>query len=128
MPAPSHAQTVAALRHFYAIQQELTTLLKNPDIGKADMRSAIIDGASKLVADRIVPAAMAVQTLSSVPDKPFDQKKWIEQQYMQNMQARNAVLQHHGMANAGQPPQEVPDADNHMQDLQSMMQAHYAGR
>ena len=127
-PAPTHAQTVAALRHFTALKRELTVLLKNPDLGKADMKSAIIDGVTKLVADRIVPPAAAVQKLAMVPDTPFQQKKWIEQDYAQIMKAENMVLAHHAAAFAGQGPQPPADPDSHMQDVQGMMASHYPGQ
>ena len=124
-PAPSHQQTVAALRHFQAILGELGTLMKNPDLGKADLKSDVIDGTTKLVADRMVSPAQAIQTLATFPEKPFDQKKWITQHFMQAMQARGMVLAHHAQAFAGQPPQPTPDAESHLQDVSRMMQTHY---
>src|ERR1019366_1241346 len=133
-PAPTHAQTVAALRHFTALKQELTVLLKNPDLGKADMKSAIIDGVTKLVADRIVPPAAAVQKLAMVPDTPFQQKKWIEQDYAQVTQAENSVLDHHRAQAIGtgnfQLENELHQSnpDNHLQDIQGMMASHYSGQ
>ena len=42
-PAPNHAQTVAALRHFYMIGKELRGLLADPNVGKSDIRSALIE-------------------------------------------------------------------------------------
>jgi hypothetical protein len=127
-PAPTHAQTVAALRHLAAVKDELLVLMKDPDIGKADMKSAIIDGVTKLVADRIVPPSAAVQKLAMVPDTPFLQKKWILQDYAQTMQAENFVLSHHAAAFAGQGAQPPGDPDNHMQDIKSMMASHYSGQ
>lgn len=127
-PAPTHVQTVAVLRHLAALQQELTVLLKNPDLGKADMKSAIIDGVTKLVADRIVPPTAAVQKLATVPETPFKQKQWIEHDYAENMQARNAILAHHAAAFAGAPAQQAPDPENHMSDIKSAMQTHYSGQ
>src|SRR5215831_3502267 len=44
VPTPTHGQTVAALRHFHAIQAELEALLKNPALGKSSLKSQIIDG------------------------------------------------------------------------------------
>ena len=126
-PAPSHAQTVAALRHFSAIMGELNTLIKDPDLGKADMKSAIIDGTTKLVSERMISPAQAVQMLATVPERPFDQKTWIMGHMQQAMQGENAVLVHHAAAFAGAPAQPTPDADDHMDDLSSMMQTHYAG-
>jgi hypothetical protein len=127
-PAPNHAQTVAALRHLTALKQELVTLLKNPDLGKADMRSAIIDGVTKLVADRVVPPSAAVQKLATVPETPFQQKKWVENDYAQNAQAENVILAHHAAAFAGQGEQPPGDPDNHMQDIQGLMSSHYSGQ
>lgn len=125
-PAPTHAQTVATLRHFRAVATELEGLLSDPDLGKADLRSKIIDGASKLVADRIIPPAEAVSTLATVPDRPYDQRVWLQKQMAQAMQARDAVLMHHGMAFAGQPQdQDAGNPEDHMATMQGMMSAHY---
>lgn len=133
MPAPSHAQTVAALRHFQAIGKELEGLLLNPEIGKADIRSTIIDAVTRLVADRIVSPAQAVQQLSQVPDKPFQQKQAIEQMYQQVVTAESSVLDHHGMTNApasedfGQENARFSsDPDQHGQLLSEMVGSHYS--
>lgn len=125
MPAPSHQQTVAALRHFAAIGKQLEVALKDPDLGKSDMRSKLIDGMTTLVADRIIPPGQAVTQLATFPDRPFEQKTWLIQHYKQTQQARDAVLSHHAMANAGGGPESTPSGDTHMQDLQGMMSAHY---
>lgn len=128
MPAPSHQQTVAALRHFAAIGKQLEIALKDPDLGKSDMRSKLIDGMTTLVADRIIPPGQAVTQLATFPDRPFEQKTWLIQHYKQIQQARDAVLSHHAMANAGGGPEPTPSADSHLQDMQSMTASHYQGQ
>jgi hypothetical protein len=134
-PAPTHAQTVAALRHFQIIGKELEGLLLNPEIGKADIRSAIIDAVTRLVADRIISPAEAVSQLGQVPDRPFDQKQTIENMYKQTMMAESAVLDHHGATNA--PLSEdfgtenalySSNPDQHQQMMSDMMQAHYGAK
>lgn len=135
IPAPTHEQTVAALRHFQAINKELRGLLLNPDLGKADIRSAVIDAVTRLVAGRIIPPEQAVTELAKFPDRPFDQKQALSQMLAQNMAGEIAVLEHHGQTN---PPQSEDfgaenamnssDPDNHMQTMQGMMQSHYAGK
>lgn len=131
-PAPSHAQTVAALRHFGAVIAECKTLLKNPDLGKIDVRSAIQDGGVKLVADGIISAADAVTQLASVPDKPFDQKKWVEQMFVNAIMAQNGVLDHHRAAHAGtgdyaseSAKHPAPSRDSHRDTMRGMMEQHY---
>ena len=97
-PAPSHEQTVAALRHFRAVSKELRVLLQNPDLGKSDLKSDIIDGFSKLVGDEIIPAAQAATLLGQMPERPFEQKQWLTKMFVQNMQAQVSVLAHHQRA------------------------------
>jgi hypothetical protein len=127
-PAPTHAQTVAALRHFSAIGKQLQSAMQDPDLGKTDIKNKIIDGVTALVADRIIPPTAAVTELSTFPERPYDQKIWVQQHLMQVMQARNAVLAHHAAAFAGGAPQPTPSADDHMSDLQAMQQSHYSGQ
>lgn len=126
-PAPSHQQTVAAIRHFDLIERELEGLLSDPDLGKSDMRSKIIDGATKLVAEGVLTPSAAVMQLGSVPDKPFDQKVWAQKQFAQAIAAANAVLDHHRNANLGQDIQSQPyDSANHI-DLINSALSHYQG-
>lgn len=127
-PAPTHAQTVAALRHFGAIIDELGGILKNPDLGKASVKSAVIDGTTRLVADRMMSPAQAVEALSNVPERPYDQKVWAITQLDQALKARATVLAQHSQAFAGAGPEPTPSSDTHMNDIAGMMQAHYAGR
>ena len=127
-PAPSHQQTVAALRHFAALERELTTLLKDPDLGKADLKSKIIDGTTGLVAGGYLTPAAAVTELGTVPERPFDQKKWLEQHFAQTIAAANQVLAHHQAAFPGGAPNEgAPSMDNH-HDLMQGLASQYQGR
>jgi hypothetical protein len=134
-PAPTHGQTVAALRHFNAILGELKGLLENPDLGKANLKSTIIDGMTKLVAERIIPPAAAVTQLASVPDAPFQQKQWAQNHYAQTVQASAAVLDHHRQSAMGTGNYDLENAlhedesdpDSHMETMQGTMAQHYAG-
>lgn len=125
-PAPTHAQTVAALRHADAIKNELSILLKNDALGKSSIKSAIIDGATKLVAERIMPASDAVPLLASVPDDPIQQRKWVQQHLMNAIQSEHAVLDQHRNTNLGsgdwatESQQHNTSPDNHMQDVKAL--------
>ena len=119
-PAPSHQQTVAALRHFAALERELTKLLKDPDLGKADLKSKIIDGTTGLVAGGYLTPAGAVTELGTVPERPFDQKKWLEQHFVQTIAAANQVLGHHQAAPPDGMDQTTPSMDNHHDLMQGL--------
>jgi hypothetical protein len=132
-PAPTQQQTIAAMRHFSAIERELTSLLSDPDLGKADLKSKIIDGATKLVSDGILTPAQAVTQLGAVPDGkqsggPFQQKQWVEKNFAQTIQAANAVLDHHGAAFPGQgaDPAAQSTPDDH-QGIMAGLTSHYQG-
>lgn len=135
-PAPTHDQTVAALRHFNAVIGELRGLLQNPDLGKADLKSKIIDGAVKLVEDRIIPPNAAVTQLATVPERPFDQRGWVQQHYAQTVQAAASVLDHHRQAALGtgnydlenKLHDDVAGPDDHLQTMQGLVQQHYGGQ
>lgn len=132
-PAPTHQQTVAALRHFHAIKSELDGLWTDPDLGKSSVKSKIIDGTTKLVSERIISPAAAVMQLGKVPDAPLEQRKWVQMMLQQTIQAANAVLDHHVVGNPGtldwahEGQQQAPNPDDHMQNMQSVA-AHYGQR
>ena len=126
MPAPSHQETVAAVRHFMAIVGELKTLLNNPAIGKSDMKGAIIDGTSKLVAERMLTPGDAVIQLAGVPDDPAGQRKWAQSMLQQTIKAQNNVIDHHVAAHAPtldwniEKQHQAGSADDHMQTMESL--------
>jgi hypothetical protein len=101
MAVPTHAQTVAALRHFSAIAGELKTLRDNPALGKSNIKSEIIGSVSSLVAERVLTPASAVVELSNVPEDPFKQRAWIMMMLQQTIKAQNGVLDHHTMGTPG---------------------------
>ena len=94
-PPPSHQQTVAALRHFGAIERELRTILEDPGCGKSDMKSKVIDGATALVSEGITAPGDAVKDLATFPEQPFQQKQWLMQKLQMMQQAQVAILDHH---------------------------------
>lgn len=132
-PPPSHAQTVAALRHFDAVKTELQTLLSNPALGKSDLKSQIIDGVTTLVSKRIMQPAEAVQQLSKVPENPLEQRKFLQAQMMQTVQAEHAIVDHHRNTNLGsgdwatESQQHNTNPDDHLQDM-SALRSNYGGR
>ncbi|WP_213773429.1 hypothetical protein [Bradyrhizobium sp. dw_78] len=119
-PAPTHAQTVAVLRHTTAIAKELRGLLNLPELGKSSVKRQIIDGAVALVAERILTPAQAVSMLSTVPTEPLLQRKWAQSQLASNMAAMNNVLDHHSAAFPG-----TGDLATEMQRSQSNAESHF---
>jgi hypothetical protein len=126
-PAPDHQQTVAALRHFDAIENALVALLKDPAVGKSDLRSSAIDQMTKLVARGIMTPATAVTQLSDFPDKPFDQKMWLQGHLQQTIQGATMVLAHHQAAFAGQDVDTTPPSPDDHQNAISGLISMYKG-
>lgn len=124
---PTHDQTVAALRHFDAIKDELSVILNNPSLGKSDVKSQVIDGVMKLVSERFMTPAQAVIQLSQVPTDPIQQRKWAQTQMAQTVQAERSILAHHAQGFAGHGPMPTPSADGHM-DAMSALHSNYGGK
>ena len=126
MPAPNHQQTVAALRHFDVLEKGIAKLLADPDLGKTDMKSKIQDEMVGLVAKGMVAPAEAVTELSTLPERPFDQKTWLEKHYVQTIMGAAMVLDHHKAAFAGTPPMTSNENDDHLTVMAGLAD-HYRG-
>lgn len=130
---PSYEQVVAAMRHTDAVKGELATLLKNPALGRSDVKSAIIDGTTKLVAERFMSPEDAVIQLSKVPSDPIAQRKWLQTMLAQTQQSENAILDHYGAGNphvgtvADHVKRDHGKRDDHMMHLRALG-ANYARR
>lgn len=130
MPAPSHQQTVAAIRHFMAIIDELQALEKDPSLGRADCKMQIIDGFSKLVAARMISSGTAVAQLTRIPADPLGQRKWMKQMLQQTIAAQNNVLDHHVATHPAtldwaQESQHQPGSmDDHMRTMDGLSQSY----
>lgn len=130
---PSYEQTVAALRHFDAVKGELTTLLNNPALGRSDIKSSVIDGTTKLVAERFMSPEDAVMQLSKVPTDPLQQRKWLQTMLAQTVQSENAVLDHYGAGNphlgavADHVKKNHGHKDAHMNHMKAL-QVNYGGK
>lgn len=109
---PTHAQTIAALRHFEAVKDSLVTVLRDPAVGKSDVKSQIIDGVTRLVAERMLTPSQAVVQLSQVPSDPLQQRKWLQTQLAQTVTAENVVLDHYGHGNPS-----LHDVESHVSTM-----------
>ncbi|MCW2317623.1 hypothetical protein M2322_003187 [Rhodoblastus acidophilus] len=126
---PNHQQTVAALRHFSAIQDALMSLLDDPSVGKSDLKSKAIDAASKLVATSNLTPVQAVSLLSDFPDRAFDQKKWLEQHLIMIVTGSEAVLSHHQSGFLGQDVDSTPpDESDHMNAITQLANQYRGAR
>ena len=94
-PAPSHEQTVAALTHTAAVSKELMTILRDPDLGKKDARSQIVDAALELVQKGLASVPAVVEQIKSLPSDAQGQLQWVKGHLMANQLAQFAVLEHH---------------------------------
>ena len=118
---PTHAQTVATLRHFDAIEGVLAPLLADPALGKSNMKRPIIDAVTKLVAEQIISAQTAVDQLSKVPTDPLQQREVLQGMMQQAVMGKRKILAHHAIGFAGQGPEPNPSADSHMDHMVAIL-------
>jgi hypothetical protein len=131
LPAPTAAQATAAVRRLSAVQESMRVILQNPDLGRTNVRPAIMDQASKLLSARVLSLPEVMNAIGKVGDDPLAQKSMIAGIFNQAKQAESAVLAHHTAAVAmGMVPRnggEKYDSGNHQRHMDGLM-SHYPQR
>ena len=118
-PAPTHAQVVAGLHRFHEIEIASQRLLKDPDVGKKNIRPKVLEMGADLIGKRIMTLSELMQGIKDFPgsDDILGQKKWLQRLYQSNVQGQMALLQDHANAppEAADAAQWSPDShDEHM--------------
>lgn len=127
-PAPTRAQTTAAVQRFSAIQQALKPILADPKLGKENVRPDVLDAGSRLLGTKLISLPQLMQVLNDFPSDPLDQRTKVQQIYSSAQQAEAAVLDHHGAAIvAGKLPPDGGDqydSENHDKLMDGLL-GHY---
>lgn len=98
-PAPTHEQTVIALHHTAEVSQQLMALMRDPELGKKDARSEIVDVALELVQKGLATVPAVVEQVKNLPSDPQGQLNWVKAHLMANQLSQFAVLEHYRAAN-----------------------------
>lgn len=129
--APSHAQTVAGLHHFQAIENQLRLIMQNPKFGKDDIKSDVLDGLVRLIGSQDMKPTEAVETIKDFPVAPGLQRQWVEQKFMQVNQAREMMLMHRQASAMQEDPTAQPGTawspDSHGDHMAGLL-GHYRPR
>lgn len=129
-PSPSHEQTSAALWHLHEVQRYLEPLLHRPGTGKENMRPAIWDAVSKMLADGLFTLPQLMEQLKTLPPDPRGQKQWIVQHVMHARQAQMQILNDHRQTNPGtgdwatEQAAHPPSGRDHT-DIMGDLRSHY---
>lgn len=127
-PAPTKAQTTAAVQRFSAIQSAMRSVMEDPAFGKSNVRPAILDAGSKLLGSKLMSLPEVMNALKDVPEDPIEQKQFVQGIFNKAQQSEASVLDHHGAAIvAGKlPPNggDEYDAGQHDQHMSGLM-GHY---
>src|SRR5450631_1654352 len=71
-------QLIAGLHHLNAFQKQFSPILKNPELGKSNIRPKIFDASATLIGQGIFTVPEVMNGIKDFPDDPLGQKKWIE--------------------------------------------------
>lgn len=115
-PAPTRAQTVAAVHQFGQIKAAMRPLLDDPNLGKANIRPKLLDTMSKLLANKTLTLPEIMKAVKALPENPMEQFNFVKKIYDDNDKAQMLVLGHHAMAPQQQPSAGGPPADEWSQD------------
>lgn len=115
-------QLIAGLHHLNAFQQQFSPLLRNPEIGKSNVRPKIFDASASLIGQGIFSVPEVMNGIKDLPDDPLGQKKWIEKKLSDAMMAEKKMVSDYIGQGPGQEP-EGPEwsMDNHKDHMAGLM-------
>lgn len=121
-PAPTHAETVAGLHRCREIEKASERLLKDPNVGKSNIRPKVLEMGADLIANHTMTLSQFMSGLQGFPSAEdlLGQKKWLERLRDTNIQGQVSLLQDHANAppEAADAPQWSPDThDQHINSL-----------
>jgi hypothetical protein len=115
-------QVIAGLHHFTAFDKAFSPLLKNPDLGKSNIRPKIFDASASLIGQGIFSVPEVMNGIKDLPDDPLGQKKWLEQKLASTAMAEKKIVSDYIAQGPGQEPQEPAwSPDNHSDHMAGMM-------
>ena len=121
-PAPTKAQTVAAVHRFSEIKAALKPVRDDPNLGTKNIRPKLLDAASELLASKVLSLPEIMNAIKGLPDDPMQQKKFVDQIYGTADQAQAMVLQHHRSAQVPDDPNAAQwSPDNHADQMAGLM-------
>lgn len=133
-PAPSHAQTVAALTHLQAVQKSMDGLSRLPGIGKENIRPAIFDSIAELLSQRLFTLPQVMTEIKSIPSDPPGQRNWVLTHLRQISEAQKQLLMDHAQGSPGTGDLASELANSQMDpsqshtDMMGSVADHYSGR
>jgi hypothetical protein len=121
-PAPTKAQTVAALHRFGEIKQTIGEVAQDPNLGTKNIRPKLLDAASELLASKVLSLPEIMNAIQGLPDDPQKQKAFVINILRTADQAQKTVLAHHSMAPPEPDDAEQWSPDNHNDQMAALMQ------
>ena len=85
-------QLIAGLHHLNAFQKQFSPILKNPDLGKSNIRPKIFDASATLIGQGIFSVPEVMNGIKDLPDDPIGQKKWLEKIVTNAMLAEKKLI------------------------------------
>lgn len=127
-PAPTAAQTTAAVHRFNEIQNAMRKVMEDKNFGRSNIRPKLLDAASKLLGAKILSLPEIMNSIKDIPDDPIKQKAFVQNIFNSAKQSELNVLEHHSAAvQAGIIPPDGGDPyddEKHSDHIDGLMQ-HY---
>ena len=121
-PQITKQQVIAGLHHLGAFTKQMSPILRNPEIGKSNIRPKIFDASAALIGQGIFSVPEVMNGIKDLPDDPLGQKKWLEQKLAGVMMAEKKLVSDYIAQGPGAEPQG-PDwsEDTHRDHMGGLM-------
>ena len=114
-------QLIAGLHHLNAFQKQFSPLLKNPELGKGNVRPKIFDASAALIGQGIFSVPEVMKGIKDLPDDPLGQKKWLEQKLSGVMMAEQKLISDYIGQGPGQDTGPEYTPDSHREHMTGLM-------
>lgn len=91
-PAPTYAQVNAFLHRSQAINSVVKPMLKDPKLGRQDVRDKMIEGIGTLMGMGVMTMAEAMNVRKTFPSQPADQQLWVQKILDSTAMAKDMVM------------------------------------
>ena len=114
-------QLMSGLHHLGSIQKALSPLLRNPVLGKNNIRPKLFDAMATLIGQGTMSVPEVINGMKDLPDDPLAQKKWLESKVAKTMQAEQKLVNDYIAQGPGAEPEGEWSMDNHKDHMAGLM-------
>ncbi len=113
---------LSLLHHMRSFNKAFAPILKDDSLGTKNIRPKVFEAAAQLMGEKVLNLSQVMNAVKTLPDDPFEQKKWLLNIVRMNEMVQDRVVEQYGqnenwMDDAAQSTFDPRDHGKHIQGL-----------